>query len=385
MLLRELLKYVERLTFASKPEFVDPRPSVSALPYASRLDFVDCTNRRTEAFRGAVCHLRSSHIERIYGAVNAHTYHRRIVSALKAVDADIDLWLGDWARGRGSRPVVSFVQGPPGTDARSIFTRRQLLERLCGRWAWQTFAAAARWRLGPGLPPFRHSDHVIVGSEWSRRKLIECYGFRSEATHALPYPIDLCSFRPSSRPREASGRLRVLWLGRFAPRKRLDVFLDGLALAIKDGVDAEAWVVGQSAFAAGFEKLLHEFPFRDRLRHWPSVPRSEVPEMLAQVDVLAQPSDEENFGASVAEALACGVPAIVGATNGTADYICERSVRLRDDSPSTFASALADVALAKRNGVLTDRSPSRNAAERHFDPAALVIRLMSVLDAAMKK
>ena len=42
--------------------------------------------------------------------------------------------------------------------------------------------------------------------------------------------------------------------------------------------------------------------------------------------MLAQPSDEENFGSSVAEAQACGLPVIVGATNGNADYLCGRDI-----------------------------------------------------------
>jgi len=107
--------------------------------------------------------------------------------------------------------------------------------------------------------------------------------------------------------------------------------------------------------------------------------------MLAEVDVIAQPSEEENFGSSVAEALACGVPVIVGATNGTGDYVCDRSVRLVDDRHETFAEALVYFARLKRSGELRDREPSRRAAEQSFEPAVVIDRLESILELASKR
>jgi glycosyltransferase involved in cell wall biosynthesis len=107
--------------------------------------------------------------------------------------------------------------------------------------------------------------------------------------------------------------------------------------------------------------------------------------MLAEVDVMAQPSDDEDFGHSVAEALACGVPAIVGATNGTGDYVCARSIRLADDRPETFASAVVRLAEAKRAGQLEDRAPSRRVAEYWFEPERIGSELESVLRRAAQR
>jgi len=297
----------------------------------------------------------------------------------KESQSDLDLWLGDWSRGRANRPVVSYVQGPTGTDAQSIGPHRTLIERIAGKKTWFKLAAYARWRLGPGLPCFQHSDHVILGSQWSHHKMIEKFGYAAAHCLALPYPIDLQMFRPARDRRSSSDRLRVLWLGRFVPRKRLDLFLDDLAMAIKDGCDVEAWVVGRSGFVPNYETLLDEFDYPEQLKHWPSIPRSDVPAILADVDVMVQPSDNENFGSSVAEALACGVPAIVGATNGTGDYICDRSIWLADDRPEALAAAMVQMAKAKQNGELTDPTPSRQAAEHWFAPERVVDQLEAIL------
>ncbi len=111
----------------------------------------------------------------------------------------------------------------------------------------------------------------------------------------------------------------------------------------------------------GYQNLIKAFPFPDRLTWIQSPPREKVPELLHGQDVLAQPSDEENFGSSVAEAQACGLPVIVGTTNGNADYLCSRDIHLSDDRPETFATALQEI--ARRRGEET--GASRRCAEEH--------------------
>ncbi len=322
---------------------------------------------------------------KFWGQLDAATYRYGLIQSMRTSDrGDLDLWLGDWARVRGHRPVVSYAQGPPGTDARSVANHRDLIQRLAGPTNYYKLVVAASYRLNLGLPKFANSDQIIVGSQWSRDCLHHNYGISSTRTHAIPYPIDVNEFRPSKRNRDLSSPLSLLWLGRFVPRKRLDLFLDGLAIAIRQGSDVNALIVGQSGFVPNYERLIESFSFPDRIEHRQSVPRSEVPMLISECDVMCQPSDEENFGSSVAEALACGIPAIVGATNGTGDYICERSTRLVDDKPETMAAAIVAMADAKKRGDLTDPDPSRLTAEKFFDPERVIDQLEAVLKIAVE-
>lgn len=381
VLLEKLIERGNRVTFFSKPTFVDPRPRMTD---PSSIEFVDCTNAISDGLRRRLASRGPGIWKYLWGRIDSANYNRLIIHEMgRKKVGDVDLWLGDWSRSRRARPTVSFVQGPPGTDARSIQVHRVLIERLAGKFHWLKLAAYAKWRLSVGLPQYRLSDHVIVGSEWSRQTLVSEYGLAPEKTHSMPYPIDLTSFQPSLERLPRDGKLRLFWLGRFAPRKRLDLFLDGLAIAIRSGTDVEAWIVGKSAFVPNFERLIEEFPYPNRIKHWASVPRKDIPAMLAKVDVLAQPSDCEDFGSSVAEALACGVAVIVGASNGTGDYICGRSIRLIDDRPETMAAAVTSMADAKKRGDLIDPEPSRSVAKTHFDPETVTDRLESVLRLAV--
>ena len=102
-------------------------------------------------------------------------------------------------------------------------------------------------------------------------------------------------------------------------------------------------------------------------------------------DVLAQPSDEENFGSSVAEAQACGLPVIVGATNGNADYLCSRDIHLGDDKPETFARALSEIWQRQRLNSGEDFLESRRVAEEHFHIDRVVERLSGILDSVLAR
>jgi glycosyltransferase involved in cell wall biosynthesis len=114
---------------------------------------------------------------------------------------------------------------------------------------------AVKWRIlaqlrlsRVGLPPLSLTDHFIVGSRESKRTLHAFYGIPDDRIFTLPYPIDLDLFNlnvlDAGRTSQVSGSLWVCWLGRIIPRKRLDLFLDGAALAIREGVDVRLTLVG---------------------------------------------------------------------------------------------------------------------------------------------
>ena len=137
----------------------------------------------------------------------------------------MQLWLGDWAWGRlRNIPVVSWVQGPPETDARSIVRHKHRFSTSADPVPISPFAYAA-YRGSLGLPQFHCTDRFIVGSEWSCEFLSD-YGISPAVIHALPYPIDLKQFSPIPDDAPAAETPTVLWVGRTVPRKRLDLFLD---------------------------------------------------------------------------------------------------------------------------------------------------------------
>jgi glycosyltransferase involved in cell wall biosynthesis len=395
LMLNQLLDRGFEIDFFSKPSFVDPRPIVGSKP---GFRFVAVNNTILNAARERL--QRIPLVSVAAGVADTSSYNqllgRRIAEENRDRSYDLCLWLGDYARGSvPGLPTVSFPQGPPGTDARSILSRYREIRRLAGARQALKWRLLAQLRLSTlGRPPFHHTDHFIIGSRQSANTLVKLYSLDPDRISVLPYPIDLELFKPRTSdfhagpalslsngpaPSLSNGALRVLWLGRIVPRKRLDLFLDGASLAIKKGIDLKLTLIGSSDFIGGYQLMIRSFPYPDRLTYHERTERTQVPALLSRHDVLAQPSEEENFGSSVAEAQACGLPVIVGHTNGNADYLSIRDIHLTDEQPETFANALVEMSRRKNCGELGDPNLSRVVAEKHFDIQKVTDRLAEIL------
>jgi glycosyltransferase involved in cell wall biosynthesis len=383
LLLKGLLERGHSVDFFSKPSFVDPRPSLGNHP---KFRFYDATNLVPDTLRRSIkgIPVLSFLAERL----DVLTYNRLLLSMIARANVvrsrpyDVVLWMGDYAHGRvRGVPSVSFAQGPPGTDARSILRRRREIRKLAGVLKAFRLELLARFRLSSfGLPDFRYSDHIIVGSNQSKRTLVNLYKINENNVTTMPYPIDLHLFYPPAlKDANSEKKLRVLWLGRVIPRKRLDLFLDGCAEAIRRGVNVSLTVVGKVGFVPGYDQMLCGFPFPDRLEYLSAVSRSRVPELLARHDILCQPSEEENFGSSISEAQACGLRVIVGFSNGNSDYLTPRDCQLPDDTPESLALILSQAASDLSLQDKISSGVSRRFAESTFSCINVVKQLESVL------
>ncbi len=317
-----LLDRGHEIDFFNKRSFVYPTRLIDH----PRFRYVDTPNRRAEALCQKVNGRGGQVTQFVLGAINHATFARGIISAMRREHAarryDLQVALGEWAFGKiGGIPSVSWVQGPPETDSCSVIERAAEVRRLCGNGQWLKLRAFTLYRRYLALPRFSASDVVVCGSRWSMRRLAT-YGVGESATRALPYPIDLGQFTPQGKVIRPGQQPRtMLWLGRTVPRKRLDLFLGALRVLIGRGVDVRGKVIGGFGWAAGYRQLIEQFEHPDRLEYVPGVARALAPQLLREADVVVQPSEDENFGSTVAEAMACGTPVVVGPTNGTGDYV----------------------------------------------------------------
>ena len=374
VLLRGLLERGHRIDFYGNPSFIRPR----SLEGLSGYRYVPLHLPAAESLWRASRRLGSPHIETMVSQLNHIAYQRLVVRTLEAEHRrrpyDVFLETDMQALWPCSLPVISWPQSPPQTEARSLrdpdVARFAVDAHGPSRYAAVQVYYAYRMLLAKAA--LRFSDRYICGSRWALEEWAR-FGASRERLTSFSYPVPLEPFSAAGPP-GTRGSVTFLWLGRATPRKRLDLFLAAFERVQRRHPNARARLVGNLLGGAETRALVERAATSPGVVVEPAVARSEVPALLSEVDVLVQPSQNENFGFSIAEALAAGRPVVAGPTNGTLEYAGDAGFGFDEYRADSVAEAMRRALEA-----VTSDGPglfrrARAAAERHFSPPAVAAR-----------
>ncbi len=199
----------------------------------------------------------------------------------------------------------------------------------------------------PLLALLRRVDRFAIMSDEIGRELSDA-GVASDRFSSVDNGIDLDRFSPASEPERRGLRARLglpsgpvaLFVGQYVPRKGVRELL-------------AAWSFVRERFPSATLALAghgEEQPAIDAAVRVPDGrvldlgTRSDVVDVIRAADLLVLPSRNESFGNVIVEALACGLPVLVGRT-GVATQIDidgEAGRYIDPESPSSIAEGLAE-------------------------------------------
>jgi glycosyltransferase involved in cell wall biosynthesis len=107
----------------------------------------------------------------------------------------------------------------------------------------------------------------------------------------------------------------ALFLGRLHPVKGLEPFIEAWAQVYPKNWQVQLAGPDENGYQARLQTLLERQGLTDQFEFLGSVDNKQKVALLKQANLLIQPSYSENFGMSIAEALASGVPVLT--TTGT--------------------------------------------------------------------
>jgi glycosyltransferase involved in cell wall biosynthesis len=189
------------------------------------------------------------------------------------------------------------------------------------------------WRAGPTLRAAERLSSAVLSVD--RRS----FPLASRKVRAIGHGIELSEFPCAERAPD--GSLRLLALGRYSPAKGLDVVLRALV-----DVDARLTVHGPTLSEAEelhrreLERLAAELGLRERVRLEGPVPRTQVPALLAECDLLVNNMRAGAADKVVYEAAASCVPVI--ASNPVFDDLLSPELRFARDDPTELAERLRE-------------------------------------------
>lgn len=388
LVLQELLRRGHAVDFYGIEGFVRPE----GLSKAPQFRFLRLRRQEgREKLLGGLARLPGGRPLHRVGAQIDYTMHlRRIAARVRRQHAacryDALLFLGVGAQfSVRDLPTVSWLQGPPQTEWEALHRLRATVTRLSGWGLYWKLKAYYAYKQRAARREIAASDFVICGSEWSRRQIV-ADGTPAEKVRVLPYPIDLKLFTPAPDAAPLhEGRHTLLWLGRIDPRKRLDLLLPAFERLIERRSDVHLEVVGRLTYAPAYRRLLHSFAYPRHLTYRESIARADVPALLNGAAMLVQPSENENFGSSVAEALACGVPVVTGPTNGTSAFAGTAAIEFAGYTVEALEEALVRGMRTLETNAEAIAHQARAEAENHFAAPMVVDSLEEVLYEATQR
>ena len=174
----------------------------------------------------------------------------------------------------------------------------------------------------------REARVVICNSRRTRNDVAERLGVHESKLEVIYYGCDPSRFPPVTGDERtsargalgASGRPLVGFVGALGDRRKgFDtLFAAWVSLCARSDWDADLVVVGSGAERRVWQSRAREARI-DRRMHFLGF-RTDVPAILAALDVLVHPARYEAYGLSVHEAICRGVPAIVSASAGVAEH-----------------------------------------------------------------
>ncbi|WP_162605058.1 glycosyltransferase [Geomonas oryzae] len=206
-----------------------------------------------------------------------------------------------------------------------------------GRWVmiqpWEFGSLPVSW-----IEPMNEKvDEVWVPSSYVR----DCYlrsGVRPERVFTVPNGVNTALFNPQAPPiaLETRKRFKFLFVGGTIARKGIDILLqaysaaftssDDVCLVIKD-MGGGSFYQGRTAqdLIARYRQNpeLPEVEYLDRF-----LPERELAGLYTACDCLVHPYRGEGFGLPMAEAMACGLPAIVTGYGAALDFCSDETAYL---------------------------------------------------------
>ncbi|MGI6367596.1 MAG: glycosyltransferase family 4 protein [Anaerolineae bacterium] len=188
---------------------------------------------------------------------------------------------------------------------------------------------------------YRTSDGAIAGNH-AAADVLRAKGFQRPIAVIPQFGVDPDIFRPSDRPAVSEGPYTIGFAGRLIEDKGLLVLLQ--ALRGLPG-DWRLCLYGDGPLLPTLRTQAQQDGLSERLEWHPRVPSSDMPAILAGLDVLVLPSLTrpnwmEQFGRVLIEAMACGTP-VIGSDSGEIPHVIgEGGLVVPEGDASALSNAL---------------------------------------------
>lgn len=235
---------------------------------------------------------------------------------------------------------------------------------------------------------YARADKVLCGSTYTVQALQEQMQFKPDK-FTLMYENGVAPESFELSRRAATGRFRLLFVGRLVPCKGVDMLLHALSqLEAKRPGRFQLTIVGDGEERAALERLATKLGVGEKVNFAGWVPHRETSLYYGNADVFCFPSIREFGGAVVLEAMAAGLPCLVAGYGGPAEYVTPQtgfalSVASREQLVSELIARIDE--LASDAALRSKMAEAAVARAREFTWDCKAARLVEVYHDLLRK
>jgi glycosyltransferase involved in cell wall biosynthesis len=232
------------------------------------------------------------------------------------------------------------------------------------------------------------SDSVVAVSRAVRSDLIR-QGVDKRKIALIYNGIDLSRFHPPGYPGGAgaspAARVPVIGLiGRLEPEKGHHCFLDAARLLLTQHGGCRFWIVGAGSLQQELRDYAEKLGIASQVEFLGL--RDDIPALLAQMTVVAQPSLNEAFSLSLVEAMSMGKPCVASNVGGIKEILVDREngLLVEPGKPRVLAARIAWLLEHPDEARRIGEAAARTAAER-FDAGVMTEELTRLYVECLQK
>ncbi len=285
----------------------------------------------------------------------------------------------------------------------SVLAIRILVLRRAGRLGSASLVVAPEGELGPGalaIRPLRKRLYLSLaralglfrGIAWKAASEPEAERIRAWFGAPLQIAVAASLSPPATLAaapeapvrglaRRRRGEVKLLFLSRISPKKNLLFLLEALRCVRVPVYLGIAGPIEDRAYWRRCESALARLPAHVQVSRFDALPAEEVPALLAQFDVLALPTRDENYGYVILEALAAGCRLLVSPHTPWSDLEREGVGRILEVArPEAWGAEIEALADWPDEAFTRQRELAASYARRHLasdQPVRELERLLS--------
>ena len=216
----------------------------------------------------------------------------------------------------------------------------------------------------------RVASCVITGTEYTKGEIVRDLGVRADRVAVTPYGVSERFAGPRRTSRPPGAHPLLIFPGAPTRRKNLDVVLSALAHAPDGSALRRSHLAITGAVADQFPKhqaRIEYLGLAGRVDWRGRVPAEQMPELVANADVLVYPSLYEGFGFPALEAMLARTPVVASNATCLPEVLGDGALLVEPHDVGAFSAAVEAVLTQEevRRGLI-DRGRTR--VERYSWP-----------------